>query len=57
MGGSTASEVIGVFAAIVTVAAIAVIITNGGQTAKVITAAGNVFTNSLRVATRGGQAR
>lgn len=55
MGGSTASEVIGVFAAIVTVAALAVIITNGGQTARVITAAGDVFTRSLRVATRGGR--
>ena len=54
MGGTTA-EIAGVAIAITTVAIIAVLVTNGGNTARVITAAGNVFTNSLRVATRGGR--
>jgi hypothetical protein len=51
MGGSTTSEVIGLFASIVTVALIVAVITRGAKTAQVINAAGNVFTKSLRIAT------
>jgi hypothetical protein len=49
----TSSEVIGLFASIVTVALIVAVITRGGKTAQVITAAGNVFTRSLSIAIRG----
>jgi hypothetical protein len=48
----TTSELIGLFGAIVVIAGIGTVIFYGGKTAQVITAAGNVFTRSLRIATR-----
>lgn len=51
MGGSTISEVIGVFASIVVLAAITVAVVNGGKVAKIITASGNAFSKSLKIAT------
>jgi hypothetical protein len=47
----TTSEIIGLFSAIVTVGLIVAVISRGGKTAQVITAAGNVFTKSLKIAT------
>lgn len=52
MGSSTTSEVIGLFASIVTVALIVAVISKGGKTAQVIKAAGDVFTKSLKIATQ-----
>jgi hypothetical protein len=49
------SEIIGLAGAIVVLAGVSVAIVNGGNTAKVITASGKAFTDSLRVATRGGK--
>lgn len=50
-----AEQIIGIFASIVVLAGISVAIVNGGKTAQVIGAAGNAFSSSLRVATRGGK--
>lgn len=55
MGNTAFHEVIGLFASIVTVAALAVVIVNGGNTAKVIKASGDVFVRSIKVATAGGK--
>ena len=51
----TVQEIFGLAAAIVILAGLSVAIVNGGKTAQVIGAAGGAFTNSLRVATRGGK--
>ena len=48
----TLSEIIGVFASIVVLAGITVAVVNGGKVAKIITASGNAFTKSLKVATQ-----
>lgn len=53
-GNAAFHEIIALAGAIVGVAALAVIITNGGKTAKVITASGNAFVNSIKAATAGG---
>jgi hypothetical protein len=53
--GANVSEVIGVVASIVVLAAIAVLVVNGTGTAKVIGAGGKAFNDSLRTATRGGK--
>lgn len=44
-------EIIGVFASIVVLAGLAVAITNGELTARIITSAGDTFVNSIRAAT------
>ena len=49
------SEIIGLAASIVILAGVSVAIVNGDKTAKVIGASGKAFTDSLRVATRGGK--
>ena len=49
------SEIIGLAASIVILAGISVAIVNGDKTAKVIGAGGKAFTDSLRVATKGGK--
>lgn len=49
------SEVLGLAGSIVVLAGVSVAIVNGGNTAKVIGAAGKAFTDSIRVATRGGK--
>lgn len=54
MGNATVAETFGLLGAIVGVAALAVIIVNGGKTAQVIGAFGKAFNDSLRTATRGG---
>ena len=48
-------EIIGLAASIVVLAGFSVAIVNGDKAAKVITAAGNAFTSSLKVATKGGK--
>lgn len=48
------SEIIGVMAAIVSLAALSVAIIYGDQTAAVIGAAGRAFTNSIKAATLRG---
>jgi hypothetical protein len=50
-----AEQIIGIFASIVVLAGISVAIVNGGKTAQVVTAFGNAFSGSLRVATKGGK--
>lgn len=47
----TVSEIIGLGAAIVTLAAIAIAIKNGGKTASIINAVGNSFSKSIKAAT------
>lgn len=49
------TEIIGLASSIIVLAGISVAIVNGGNTAKVIGAAGKAFTDALRVATRGGR--
>lgn len=49
------SEIIGLGGAIVILAGVSVAIVNGGNTAKVIGAAGKAFNDALRTATRGGK--
>jgi hypothetical protein len=49
------TEIIGLAASIVVLAGISVAIVNGDKTAKVIGAGGKAFTDSLRVATKGGK--
>lgn len=49
------SEIVGLAGSIVVLAGVSVAIVNGGNTAKVIGAAGKAFTDSIRVATRGGK--
>lgn len=50
-GNGTMTEVFGLAASLITLATIAFVIANGGKTARVITASGNVFVNSIRAAT------
>ena len=52
---ATVQETFGLLTAIVVLAALSVAIINGGKTAQVIGAAGGTFTNSLKIATRGGR--
>lgn len=52
---STIQETFGILTAIVVLAALSVAIVNGGNTAKVIGAAGGSFNSALRTATRGGK--
>lgn len=52
---TTVQETFGLLGVIVLLAAFSVAIVNGGNTAKVIGAAGSAFNNSLRTATRGGK--
>lgn len=47
----TVSEIIGIFAALVVVAGLSFAIANGGNTAKIIGAGGNAFTEGIRAAT------
>lgn len=49
------SEITGLAASIIVLAGLSVAIVNGGKTAQVIGAAGKAFTDSLRVATKGGK--
>lgn len=49
------SEIIGLAGAIVVLAGVSVAIVNGDKTAKVISAGGKAFTDSLKVATKGGK--
>lgn len=51
------SQVFGIFAAIVTLAIIAVAIVNGDKTAKIIGAAGTAFIGSIHEATHPAQAK
>lgn len=50
-GQGTVSEVIGLMASLVTLAALAFVIAHGGKTAQIITASGNAFAKSIRAAT------
>jgi hypothetical protein len=50
-----ASQIIGIFASIVVLAGFSVAIVNGDKAAKVIGAGGKAFSDSLRVATKGGK--
>lgn len=50
-----AEQIIGIFASIVVLAGFSVAIINGDKAAKVIGASGKAFSDSLRVATRGGK--
>lgn len=52
--GTTVSEVIGIFAAIVILAGVSVVIINGGKTAQVIGAGGKAFSDSIKAATHPG---
>lgn len=47
----TISEILGVATAIVGLAVVAVVITNGGKTAAIIGSAGNAFAGSIKAAT------
>ena len=52
MGGSaTVSEGIGLLGSLITLAAIAFVVANGGKTAKIVTASGNAFAKNIRAAT------
>jgi len=51
MGGANTSEIVGLAAAIVTLAMISVAIVYGDRTAKVLTAAGSSFSSAIRAAT------
>ncbi len=53
MGGNntTITEVFGLAGAIIGLASLAIIIVNGGKTAKIITASGRAFSSSIRAAT------
>lgn len=50
-GNTTVTEIFGLAFAIVSLAALGLIITKGDKTAKVIKEAGNAFTASIRAAT------
>lgn len=47
----TVTEFFGLLGALVAVAALGLIITNGGKTSQVVKASGNAFTSMLRAAT------
>lgn len=51
----SATEIIGLASSIVVLAGVSVAIVNGGNTAKVIGAAGKAFTDALTAATKGGK--
>lgn len=52
MGASASiSELIGLAGTIVVLAGLTVVVVNGGNTAKIITATGNSFANTIRAAT------
>ena len=50
---ASVSEIIGIFATIVILAGVVYAIGHGGQLSQIITASGNVFTNSIKAATKG----
>ena len=50
------SQIVGLGAAIVTLAIISVAIINGDKTAKIFTSAGNAFSGSIKAATHPGKA-
>jgi hypothetical protein len=52
VGNATIMELFGLAGSIVTLAALTVIVVNGGKFANVITASGKVFTSSIKAATQ-----
>lgn len=52
MGNATVTELFGLAGAIVVLAGLTVVVVNGGKFAKIVTASGNVFVRSIRVATQ-----
>lgn len=55
MGDTAFHEILSLAGSIVAVAALAVIIVNGGKTAQVIKAAGDTFVASIKAATEQGK--